>query len=192
MTQLDWEVMRDAERVEGFKAETMVLLDGEEVRAPFNGGWLNYADATHIEGSPQSIGADTPTLLTIDGEGATSEQRYRRGVDPAVWNASTNTFQPNAVGEAYLVRITMRVAKLSSSDTTVELDLGIGLGFSTIIADERKPLTKGQGVTDNLSFTFPIFCLETFGLNGGRFFITATENVTIWNKAIFVQRLFTP
>ena len=190
MTQLDWTVMRDAERIEGFRADQVVLLDGEEVRAPFNGGWLNYQDATHTQGSPQAITADTSTLLTIDGEGSGTVQRFRRGIDASVW--SGNTFRPEAVGEAYLVRVTMKVAKATSSETTLELDLGIGQSFGTIIADERRRLTKGQGVTDNLTFVFPIFCMETFGTFGGRFYILASENVNLWAKSIFIQRTFTP
>ena len=190
MTQIDWTRLRDAERVEGFKAVMMVNLDGEEVQAPFTGGWLNYADATHTEGSPQSVTADTSTLMTIDGAGGGTEQRFRRGIDTDVW--SGNTLRPQAVGESYLARVTMKVAKATSNATTLELDLGIGTDWGTIIADERKPLTKGQGVTDNMSFTFPIYCMETFGKPGGRFYLLATENVTVWAKSIFIQRLFTP
>lgn len=190
MTQINWSVIPEAKHSEGSKADQVVLLNGEEYRTPFNGGWINYADATHTAESPQSVTAETYTLLTIDGIGATSEQRFRRGVLDGVW--SDNTIKPEAVGEAYVVRVTMNIAKSSSSDTTVELDLGIGAGFSTIIADERKPLTKGQGVTDKLSFVFPIYCLETFNLYGGRFYLLASQNVTVWGKSIFIQRTFTP
>ena len=190
MSQIDWDQLRDAERVEGFKAEMMVLLDGEEVRAPFNGGWLNYADATHTQGSPQAVTSGVSTLLSIDGNGGATEQRFRRGINTDVW--SSNTLRPAALGEAYMVRVTMRVAKATSNDTTIELDLGIGTDWATIIADERKPLTKGQGVTDNLSFSFPIYCLDTFTRHGGRFYLLASQNVTVWGKSIFIQRTFTP
>lgn len=190
MAQIEWDELPDSRRVEGFRAELLARIGNEEARVPFNGGWLNYADATHTEGSPEAIAADTPTQLTIDGAGASSVDEYRRGVNTDVW--SDNTFRPASIGETYIIRVTMKVAKSTSSDTTVELDLGIGSGYSTIIADERKPLTKGQGVTDNLSFVFPVFCLGTFGLNGGRFFINATNGITVWSKAIFVQRMFTP
>lgn len=190
MAQIEWDELPDSRRVEGFRAELVARIGDTESRVPFNGGWLNYADATHTEGSPQAVTADTSTLLTIDGEGGTSEQEYRRGITTDVW--SGNTFSPSAVGESYLVRVTMKVSKATSNDTTLELDLAIGDGYGIIIADERRPLTKGQGITDNLSFTFPIFCLDTFGRYGGRFFLLATENVDVWGKSIFIQRTFTP
>lgn len=190
MTQIDWTRLKDAERVEGFKAVMMINLDGEEVQAPFNGGWLNFADSTHTEGSPQAVSADTSTLLTIDGLGGGSVQQFRRGIGADVW--SGNTLRPAAVRESYIIRVTMKVAKATSNATTLELDLGIGTDWGVIIADERKPLTKGQGITDNLSFTFPIYCLDTFAQQGGRFYLLASENVTVWAKSIFIQRLFTP
>jgi hypothetical protein len=190
MTQIDWDELADARRVEGLKALILVNIEGREYTAPFNGGWLNYADSQHTEGSPQAVTANTPTLMTINGLASGTEQRYRRGIDTSVW--SGNTLRPTSIGESYLVRVTMRASKATSNDTTIELDLGIGSGFSTIIADERKPLTKGQGVTDNLSFTFPVFCLETFCTNGVQFTIIATRDVNVWGKSIFIQRLFTP
>ena len=190
MMQIDWDSIPEAGMGEGFHADLLAYSEGKEQRVPFNGGWINYADAAHTQGDPQSITASTLTLLTIDGLGATSTQRFRRGLSPGLW--SDNTLKPNSVGESHLVRVTMQAAKDTGSDTTLELDLGIGSSWATIIANERKPLTKGQGVTDNLSFTFPVFCLETFGQAGGRFFINASQDVSIWAKAIFVQRLFTP
>lgn len=191
MTNINWPEIPSATEDQKRAADLLIRTDdGRELRTGYDGGWLNIADATHDVDNKQAISADTSTLMTIDGEGDTTENRYRRGLDLDVW--SDDTFRPRAVGEAYMVRITMRAAKATSQDTTIELDLGIGTGFATIISDERRPMTKAQGVGDVLSFVYPIFCLETFGTFGGRFFIRASRNITVWNKAIFIQRTHSP
>lgn len=190
MAQIEWDELPDAKRVRGFKAELLVRINDQEARAPFNGGWLLFADGQHTVGSPQAVTADTSTLITIDGLGSGTEDEFRRGINNDVW--SDNTLRPNAVGESYLIRLNMRVSKAVSNDAYLEVDLGIGENFATLVADERRPLTKGSGAQDNISLTFPVYCLSEFGRNGGRFFVVASENVNIWNKSIFIQRLFTP
>jgi hypothetical protein len=53
-------------------------------------------------------------------------------------------------------------------------------------------LTKGSGVTDFLFFNGTLFVTEPFARYGARFFISCSENVTIWDKAIFLQRTHSP
>ena len=190
MTQIDWPVLCQPTLEEMERVEALARADGRDVRVPIGGGWVNYADGQHTAASPQSIAQDTPTLLTVDGEGDATMTLYHRSMTTDVW--SGNTLRPSAVGEVYLVRVTMLAAKSTSADTFLELDLGIGEGWGTVIADERKPLIKGQSVTDKLSFTFPIYCLDTFCQRGGRFYLLASNAVTVCDKAIFIQRTFTP
>lgn len=191
MAPIDWEALSEASEQDRRGAETLIRsADGREHRTVFDGGWLNFQDATHTAGSPQAVTADTPAIFSVDGAGAGTETSYRRGSPADVW--ANNVFYPNKIGECYLIRITMNVAKATSNDTNIELDLGIGSNFSTLIVSEVRPLVKGQGVVDKINFVFPIFCMETFGLQGGQFTLLTNENVTVWDKAIFIQRIFTP
>lgn len=191
MTSIDWDALNEASEQDRRGAETLIrTAGGQERRTVFDGGWLNFADATHTAGSPQAVTAGNPAIFSVDGLGAGTETNYRRGSPSDVW--ANNVFYPNSIGECYLIRITMNVAKATSNDTNIELDLGIGSNFSTLIVSEVRPLVKGQGVVDKINFVFPIFCLATFGLQGGQFTLLANENITVWDKAIFIQRIFTP
>lgn len=187
---IDWDNIPESNRGEGFDADLVARVGNRDVRVPFNGGWLNYQDATHTSGSPQAVLADTSTPLTIDGLGANTVDDYRRSIGNDIWASST--FNPAKVGEAYMLRLTLSVSKSVSSNEWIEIDLGIGSGYSNIIASERQSLIKGSGVTDKKSFLFPIYCLDEFGSVGGRFFILSSAAVNVWGKAIFIQRTFTP
>lgn len=190
MSQVDWAQIPYAN--EDAKSEAMALIltpEGERLTT-YDGGWLNLADSVHTSESKWSVSADTRSHITIDGLGAASTADWRRGVPVDVWGS--DTFNPSAVGEAYSVRLTMTLSKAVSSAAYVECVLGIGAGWNTDIARIRQALIKGSGTDDKLTFQFNIFCLDTFGRYGGRFYITASEDVLIWDKAMFIQRTFTP
>ena len=191
MTNINWLELPEANEDSKRSAEMLIrTADGVERRTDYDGGWLNIVDATHTQASPQTVTAGVSTALTIDGLGAATETNYRRGVSTEVWDG--NVFKPAAVGECYMVRVTMNVAKATSNATTLELDLGIGADFATQIVSDVRPLTKGQDVVDKINFVFPIFCLDAFGLQGGQFTLLASQSITVWAKAIFIQRTFTP
>jgi len=166
------------------------LDDGRERRTGYDGGFLFLHDATHTEASKQSISADTETLLTIDGLASDSLTDFRRGLSLDTW--SGNTLKPEARGEVYAIVIEFKLSKATSTQTFVHLAGKIGASYDTSRTDERKPLTKGNGITDFLSFTKQVFVTNDLGLAGMRFFLTFDEDVTIWDKAIFIQRTHSP
>ena len=49
-----------------------------------------------------------------------------------------------------------------------------------------------MGVADGQDVAIPFFCLDTFGRNGARLFLTPSVDITAWGFAIFIQRTFTP
>lgn len=81
---------------------------------------------------------------------------------------------------------------VTASGQSVEVDLGIGTGWNTNVFSQIIPIVKAQGVADLFSIVVPIFCLETFGNHGGRFYITPSHDCDIYGKAIFIQRTFAP
>jgi len=70
--------------------------------------------------------------------------------------------------------------------------VGIGSDYSTIIARDRRALTKGSGVTDFLFFNGTLFVTAPFAQYGARFFISCSEDVMLWDKAIMLQRTHSP
>jgi len=153
-------------------------------------GWIYEADSVHTTGSRQTISADTRTLFTVDGLGGTTEEGFSNTLPVDLWD--TNTVNPAATGEVYQVRIGIQIAPTVVGDGYVELELDIGSGSQIIILDRRLSLQKGSGIAHGFSAGFPIFCLATFNTNGGKFYITPSINVEVWNKNIFLQRTYSP
>lgn len=188
---IDWDNIPDATKQNKRAADLLIRTsDGQERRTGYDGGWLVFADGEHPETNKQSISAGTETLLSVDGLGANTNSDYARGVPLDVWEA--NTLQPQATGEVYNVIISFKLSKASSTQTFVHLAGKIGASYTVSITDERKPLTKGSGITDFLTFTKTIAVDNHVGLNGLRFFLTFDEVVEIWDKAIFIQRTHSP
>ena len=166
---------------------------GLDVQLPYiQAGWVNVADGQYTSGSPLTVLAGVKTQITIDGNGATTNVAYANGMHVDVW--SENRFKPSAVGEVYNLRLT-GIAAQSTSATgqymTFEADIGTD-EVPFIAATQTLPLIKGLGVQTQFTVAAPFFTLETFGLRGARLFITASETVTLWNAAIFIQRTFKP
>ncbi len=191
MNNIDWSSLVDATEDNKRAADIIIYTeDGKERRAPYNGGWLYLHDATHTVDNKQSITADTLTHLTIDGQAVDSTTDFRRGISLDVFGDST--LQPSAIGEAYNINVTFQISKSTSTATFAEIDVGIGSDYATIIARDRRALTKGSGVDDFLFFNGTLFVTAPFARYGARFFISCSENVTIWNKAIMLQRTHHP
>jgi len=153
-------------------------------------GWIFEADSVHTTGSRQTILAGVRTLFTVDGLGGTTEESFSDTLPTDLWD--TNTINPAAVGEVYSTRVGINIAPTVVGDGYVELELDIGSGSQIIILDRRLTLQKGSGVTHGFSAGFPIFCLATFNTNGGKFYLTPSINVEVWNKSIFLQRTYSP
>lgn len=191
MNNIDWSSLVDATEDNKRAADIIIYTeDGKERRAPYNGGWLYFEDATHTVDNKQSVTADTLTHLTIDGLGAGTTTDFRRGIPLDVFGGST--LQPVSIGETYNINVTFQIGKASSTSTFAEIDVGIGADYTTITARDRRALTKGSNVDDFLFFNGTLFVTAPFARHGARFFISCSEDVTIWNKAIMLQRTHHP
>lgn len=191
MTQINWDSIPDARESALGHADLLIrTADGQERRTGYDGGWLYLPDAAHTEASPQVVTANTLTMLPIDGLGAGRLVDFRRGVPLDVWN--DNTIRPQATGETYEINLTFMASKGTSSAAFVEVDVGIGADYTALAARDRRPLTKGSGVTDFVFFNGTLFVTDAFGAHGARFFINASEDVSIWGKALFIQRTHSP
>lgn len=189
--QIDWPNIPDATEDNKRAADMLILAeDGQERRTGYDGGWINFADATHTASNKQSVTADTLTHFTVDGLGAETVTDFRRGIPLDVFGNST--IQPAANGEAYNVNVTFLASKSSSQNAYIEIDVGIGSDYSTIVARDRRALTKGSGVQDAIFFNGTLFVTPAFARYGARFFMFCSENVSVWNKSVMLQRTHSP
>lgn len=191
MTNINWSEIPDATEDNKRAADMLIRLDdGRERRTGYDGGWLYFTDSVHTDSNKQAVTAETLTHVTIDGEGAESTTDYRRGIPLDVFGNST--IQPFATGEVYNINLTFRVSKATSTAAFVEIDVGIGSDYGTMIARDRRTITKSSGVDDFLFFNGTLFVTPAFARYGARFFLFASENVSVWDKAILLQRTHSP
>jgi len=191
MTNIYWEGLAEATE-DNKRASHMIICtdDGIERRTGYDGGWLYLHDATHTVDNKQSAPADTLTHFTVDGLANDSTTEFRRGIPLDVFAGST--LQPQATGETYNINLTFRASKATSTATFVEIDVGIGSDYTTMIARDRRSLTKGSGIEDFVFFNGTLFVTAPFGAYGARFYINPSENLQIWDKAIMLQRTHSP
>lgn len=153
-------------------------------------GWAYYRDS---ETSPatQTI-TTTPSILQIDGSGASSESGYLplaiNGVSE-LWN--TNLINPISLGDSYDLRIDLEISAKSGTPNSVDLVLDIGGAAGITIPVVSRTINTSKTAPFDISVGFPIFCLSTFLSNGGQIFLsTDTGTVTIAGRGIFIKRDF--
>lgn len=191
MTNINWSEIPDATEDNKRAADLLIRLDdGRERRTGYDGGWLYFTDSVHTSENKQSVTAETLTHVTIDGEGDGTETQYNRGVPLDVFGNST--IQPFAAGEVYNINLTFRLSKSTSTAAFIEIDVGIGSDYSTMISRDRRSIPKSSAVEDFLFFNGTLFVTDAFARYGARFFLFASENVSVWDKAILLQRTHSP
>ena len=150
-------------------------------------GWGYWQDNANRTGNRQLITADTRALFTVDGLGENTNTDFLGDMPSSVYNG--NTIMPNGVGNTYTVRIDYKASSNSvSQGEYCEVALDIGDGGVIEILDDRFDLAKGSGNTHIFSRTYQIFCLDTFNANGGKFYITPSISVDIWDRAISIHQ----
>jgi hypothetical protein len=192
-----WPSIRPSNVSERVGVETIIFKDGVPLRAPYNGGWVNLVDSEYPgvgedeETGREAIDADETVQYTVDGLDPATNVEYCGCLGPNVWQDSV--FSPAAIGDTYMIRLTFTASSLTSATGQfLNVTLGIGADYETVVADVSVALNKGQDVDTLVSVVLPIFCLDTFCLQGGKFFITPSNDIEIWNKAIFIQRTYHP
>lgn len=154
----------------------------------FPTGWGHYVDAS---GSAQTFNS-TPSILQIDGAGATTEESYLppeiRG-SGSLWDSTNDLITPITVGDSYDIRLDLPVTATATSPSYLfwTLDIGGGTSITNAIASGTLVIAKTAPFT--LSIAVPIFCLSTFVTNGGQFFLsTDAGSVDIDEASIYISR----
>lgn len=146
----------------------------------------NYADSTYTSGSPLAIASGVRTKITCDGLGSNTTEIDMPG-GGSLWNSSTNKVTPFNEDDCYDLRVVLKANPgATNEDVTLELDIGGGVG---VILEETRPLLRGAA-TNDLVFSWPIFCKSTFITNGGELYLTGSATSTdVWDISIYVVRV---
>lgn len=153
-------------------------------------GWAFYDDSTYTSGSPLNVN-NTRAQVSIDGLGSFTEKRFLPTDTSDFWDTTNDEITPENVGDAYEVRLDFTAVAGSNADK-FDIELDIGDGSSVIILDQTFEMNKGQGNIEVFAWNAPIFTLETFVANGGKFYINTTDDIDFYNFGLFIKRDFAP
>ena len=147
------------------------------------GGYAVFFDETYTNASPLLIDT-TPQTLKIDA--ASSILSYAGPGAANWWDETTNRFRPDVIGSSFDFRVNFLARPLvANRDIRLELDIGGALG---VIWGADRTLSRQAGVAVNKAFDSIIYCLDTFVANGGRFLISATGPVEIFDLSLVFRR----
>lgn len=148
-------------------------------------GWANYTDNQYTSGSPRTIN-NTRAQITINGLGTGTNTNYAP-LNTTWW--SNNTFMPVVVGESYVLRLSFKAVPSSPND---QFDVELQIDTGNLVYVQSIEMIKGAGAEHLYSLTVPVYCLDTFLANGGKFFINTSDNIDFYDFSILVQRLSIP
>jgi hypothetical protein len=147
-----------------------------------NTGWIEFRDTLNTESNRQTITAQQNNVITIN-KGVVLDDFAPDGGDLLYVD---NKIQPIALGDAYMVRLDFTAA-VNNEFAFIDFDLFIGGTIGTAIK-RTFPLPKGANVPHTFSYTFLIYCLDTFVSNGGQLRLNPSHNGTIWDKRIIISK----
>jgi len=174
---------------------TCLVSDGSNWQVMFPTtptGWAIYVDDTYTSGSPLVLTNAVRNLLTIDGNGSTTNTDFLPAGVTDFWDTTNNKIIPQKVGDAYDLRIDFSVDVPANTESiTLELDIGDGSPDIPVVTRGIQFAESGAGQL--VSIGFPIFALSTFLANGGKIYLTpSTGGFDIYDIQIFIKRDFSP
>lgn len=142
-------------------------------------GWGSYSDA-----GTQSIAANTRTLLTISG--VTKDETQKPSDIATFWNGATNTL-PGRDGDGGVWRLKFQVTATDATASTLLIEADIG-GAIGVLDEFEKPMTRGAGVMQPVTWNNAYFMRATFAANGAKFYVTSDGPLSIAAKSILIHR----
>ena len=135
----------------------------------------------------------TPSLLVIDGAGATSTSAYLpyeiRGISE-LWDVATNKIKPIDIGDGYTMRVDLNITAKGATPTELVMQLDVGGAASPTIVIVERIISTGKTPPYTVSVGFPFFTLTNFNTNGGQIFLsTDSGTVTLTNRQISIHRI---
>lgn len=155
-------------------------------------GWERVEDA--LITTPTITVTTTPVKLTIDDEGVTNSTNRNyvplriRG-SSTLWDTVNSKITPIQTGDTYTIRINLSVTAKTGDPKAIvaTLDIGGGSAPTTIVAQDT--LTVIRSAPYEISFSVPVFTIDTFVANGGTIFLnTVDQDVTIGARSITIIR----
>ena len=186
------DTLRDAMIKAKSNFDELYVVDPSIVQKLYDTAGFGFYVEDQTTPSTQVINT-TPSILQIDGLGATSTSAYLpheiRGISE-LWDSSVNEIKPINVGDGYTLRLDLEITAKSGAPTELVLELDINGGATPTVVIVERIIEVGKTPPYTVSIAFPFFSLSTFTTNGGRLFLsTDTGDVTVTKRQISIHRI---
>lgn len=149
-------------------------------------GWEQVSDTQYTVGSRLIIPNNTRTLIP-NNAGSILNPQIPQDIT-TFWDPINNRFLPDRNGDFYHLRLSFSTtADKNNAQGVVELDIG---GSQGVIWSSDIFYTKGANVVIDTAFAIPVYTLATFIANGGQFYITTSENATVYDIQLLIFRTY--
>ena len=131
-------------------------------------GWADYTDGEHSTGSPQSISADTDTIITNDAS-TKREQELPFDVPGGLYNGATDKILGRA-GDGLIITEEFKIRRASGSGS-FNLQAWFDIGGAIPPLYVRTFNLPGAG-EQNITFSTFAYTLDTWESNGADLVVT--------------------
>lgn len=151
-------------------------------------GWGDYVDTANTSGSPQSISANTDTIV-LNNAGTKLEQELPFDVAAAggFYDSANNKILAVTEGDGKLITVEFSIRRASGSgEFTMETFFDIGGAVGELY--NRTSNLPGSG-DRHITFTTAVYTLDTWATNGATFNINTSVATEIWSVRYVIHRL---
>lgn len=168
------------------------------VSAPYlqPAAWDFHLDGTYISSNKRAVTAGTRTLVTIDGVAENiGHPLDSQGNHAEFWTHGTGSpeddfINPSGLNDFGLVRLAFQAEHTAGVNAYIDLELDVGGGSFPIIYNQTAIMLKGQNNAQWFNFVMPLFAGPDFVANGGRIYITPSEDCNFWDFALTAVRIY--
>jgi hypothetical protein len=148
-------------------------------------GHIVYTDEVNDVNNKQVLTAEVDNIITVVDTTPDKTQSPLALGAGELWVG--NKITPISSGDAYVLRIDFD-ASISNSSGHFEIRIDID-GLIGIVLAGSETFPKGANVTQPFTFTYLIYCRDTFKANGGNIIIVPSHTMNIWNKELVINRV---
>jgi hypothetical protein len=168
------------------------------VSAPYlqTAAWDFHLDGTYTVSNKRAVTAGTRTLITIDGTAGNFGHPLDSGGNHGeFWvhgggSPEDDFIQPSGLNDFGIVRLAFQGEHTAGAEAHIDVELDVGGGTFPIIWEQTAVMIKGTNNPQWFNFTIPLFSGPDFQTNGGRLYITPSQNCNFWNFAFTGARIY--
>lgn len=150
-------------------------------------GWESAQDTLYSDGSPQSLTSGVDTI--IQNNGATRQSQELPFGITSLWDGTNFNVPITVPGSALLVTYE-GIFRRASGTGEWELDMWLDIGLpGPVKLYPRTYAQESDGSDKYVTWTFGVYCLDTWVANGGTIYANTQVDAEVYNSRVVVHHL---